>query len=229
MGDKKLGDVERTRVGAEIHGHPLVPQTGVGTDPQDGMPRISSAVSMEDSKAPPLEPETFVCMGDESAFVIKDSWGEPLIKLVPGRVRRFTFQDGSLGWVAALSEDECSQAHRPTCVMGGRVFWYAVEPLRSQCEHYRRLMIDFEGNHQSEIRQVERSCTAQMTETGEFASLTNTRVHACEHREPRDFVSEERLRKFDQARVDDTKKTEEPPWNPEAALEEALNQVGENP
>lgn len=227
MGDKKLGDVERTRVGSEMYGHPLIPQTGVGTDPQDGMPRISSAVSMEDSKAPPLEPETFVCMGDESAFVIRDGWGATLITVAPERIRRFELEDGRVIWVADLGHLETKAAHGPVCVAGGEAFWYEVKPLRTQCEFYRRVMIDFESDHQSEIRQVERCCTAQKTESGEFASLTNTRVHACELREPRDFVSEERLRKFDQARVDSTKKTEEP-WDPDAALKEALKKAGED-
>lgn len=230
MGDGKLGDVERTRVGSEIHRHPLVPQTGVGTDPQDGMPRISSAVSMEDSKAPPLEPDTFVCMGDESVFVIADQWGEPLIRLERGRARRFMWPDGRNGWLASLSEKEREQAHLPICVTGsGDQWWFEVHPLRAQCEHYRRVMVDFEGDHQSPIRLVERSCAAQVSETGEFMSLGNTRVHACEHRSPRDFVSEERLRKFDQAQVDAAKKIEEPAWDPEAALKEKLKEAGEDP
>jgi hypothetical protein len=87
-------------------------------------------------------------------------------------------------------------------------------------------MIDFESDHRSEIRQIERSCTAQRTESGEYVSLGDTRVHACEHRLPRDFVSEERLRKFDQARINSTKKTEAP-WDSGAALEEALKKAGE--
>jgi hypothetical protein len=89
-------------------------------------------------------------------------------------------------------------------------------------------MTDFENEHQSEVRAVERVCTAQKTETGEYLSLANTRVHACEHRAPRDFVSEERLRKFDQARIASAQKTEEP-WNPDAALEEALKQAQREP
>ncbi len=219
---------ERARLGNEIYGHPLVPQTGVGTDPQDGMPRISSAVSMEDSKAPPLEPETFVCMGDESVFVIRDVWGEELVRVHGSRVRRYLgTHDGVPVWVVPLSDEEQDQAKSPTPFVGGALFWFLVEPLREQCNFYRRVMTDFEGEHQSPVRSVERVCTAQRSDTGEYISLANTRVHACEHRSPRDFVSEERLKKFDQARVAAaTKKTEEP-WNPEAALEEALKKAGD--
>jgi len=215
---------ERPRAGNEIYGHPLIPQSAVGTDPSDGLPRTFSAVSMEDSKAPPLEPETFVCMGDESVFVIRNSWGAALITLDPSRVRR----NRGFGWVAALSDKERELAGSPTSVLGGDQLWFEVEPLREQCAYYRRVMTDFENDHQTEIRAVERVCAAKRTETGEFESLSNMRVHACEHREPRDFVSEERLRKFDQARMDASKKTEEP-WDPEAALEEALRLAQREP
>ncbi len=219
---------ERPRLGNEMYGHPLIPQTGVGTDPQDGMPRISSAVSMEDSKAPPLEPETFVCMGDESVFVIRYGWGEDLIRLPATRVRRyFDTEDGQPVWVASLSDEERKQALGPTVFVGGNTWWFLVEPLRTQCEHYRRVMTDFENEHQSPIRLVERVCTAQRSDAGEYVSLSNTRVHACEHRSPRDFVSEERLRKFDQARVESATKKSEEPWNPEAALAQALKESGD--
>ncbi len=232
MGDGTRNDVERPRLGGEIYNHPIVPQTAVGTDPQDGLPRVVSVISMEDSKAPPLEPETFVCMGDESAFVIRDRWGDVAVSFSPTETRRagdeFFIQRSNL---VRSQIDALLQVERELREIGWLTesgdSWVKVEPLRPQCVHYRRVMLDFEGDHQSEIRQLERSCTAQRSEGGEYLSLGNTRVHACEHRSPPDFVSEQRLRKFDQARVDSTKK--EAPWDPEAALAEDLKKAGESP
>ena len=63
------------------------------------------------------------------------------------------------------------------------------------------------------VRQVERVCTAQRGKSGEFVSLRDQQVLACEHRTPRDFVSEARLRQFDAARVAEGRKTVEE-WEP---------------
>jgi len=79
--------------------------------------------------------------------------------------------------------------------------------------------LDFEGS--SEHSTVERSCTAQRTEGGEYIALGNTRIYACEHRVPRDFVSEQRLRKFDAESVARSKKSVVE-WDGAYALEAAL-------
>ncbi len=219
MGDSSLSDVERPKLGNDIYKHPLRTQM-VAMDPESGLPRVVSAVSMADSAAPPLEPETFVCMGDESAFVIRDHWGEPLIRVDPTRVRWYRGENGvPPGWVTGLTPEEHKVAGEPFSVFGGDRLWYRVEPLRPQCEHYCRVMTDFEGSN--EHKTVERVCTAQRTEGGEYIALGNTRVYACEHRSPRDFVSEQRLRKFDAESVARSKKSVEY-WDGEAALEEAL-------
>lgn len=207
--------VERTRLGSDLHQHPLRPQ-GIATDPQDGLPRVASSLSMEDTVAPSLDPETFVCMGDESAFVVRDHWGDVLVSIEPSRVRWY---HGLQTWVAPLTKHEHAAAGGPISVVGGADLWYVVEPLRPQCEHYKRVMTDFEGDE--EHVRIERVCAAQRTEGGEYVALGDTRIHACEHRLPRDFVSEQRLRKFDADRVAEGKKSEEF-WDGEAALEAAL-------
>ncbi len=103
-------------------------------------------------------------------------------------------------------------------------WWFRGEPLRPQCEHYKRVMLDFEGSDKNTL--VERVCTAQKTEGGEYIALGNTRVYACEHRTPRDFVSEERLRRFDADRVREGKKATEF-YDGEAALEAMLREEEE--
>lgn len=217
--DSSLSDVERPRLGDDIYKHPLRPQT-IGIDPQDGLPRVASSLSMEDTVAPALAPETFVCMGDESVFVVRDHWGNVLVSIEPSRVRWYHGDgQGAQGWLAPLNKHEHAAAGAPTSVVGGTDLWYWVEPLRPQCEHYKRVMTDFEGD--GEHQRVERVCSAQRTEGGEYVALGDLRIHACEHRTPRDFVSEERLRKFDADRVREGKKSEEF-WDGEVALEAAL-------
>lgn len=220
MGDNSsLSDVERPKLGDDIYQHPLRPQM-IGTDPQDGLPRVTSSLSLEDTLAPALAPETLVCMGDESAFVIRDCWGEVLVSIDPSRVRWYHGgYRGAQGWLAPLNKQEHAAVGEPPSVISGPDLWSWVEPLRPQCEHYKRVMTDFEGSDAN--RRVERVCSAQRTEGGEFVALGDTRVYACEHRTPRDFVSEDRLRKFDADRVREGKKTEEF-WDGEAALEAAL-------
>lgn len=221
MGEGDLSDVERTKLGSDIYRHPLRVQA-MGTDPQDGMPRSASTLSMEDTLAPALDPDTFICMGDESAFVVRDGWGNVLVSVDSSRVKWFhgkALYGIEAGWLASLTEDERKLAGNPQPVMGGAEFWFSVEALRPQCEHYCRVMTDFEGSDVN--KRVERVCTAQRTEGGEYIALGDTRVYACEHRSPRDFVSEERLRKFDADRVSEGKKSEVF-WDGEAALEAEL-------
>jgi hypothetical protein len=222
MGVSDLSDVERPRLGNDIFKHPIIPQV-MGIDPQDGLPRSASTVTMADSAAPALDPETFVCMGDESVFVVRDLWDEVRLTFEPDEVRRSgdeyfvardTLSEKVLNVLGALEKEL-----RDIGAKGEfETPWLKVEPLRPQCHYYRRVMTDFEGS--DEHQTVERVCTAQRTEGGEYIALGNTRVYACEHRVPRDFVSEERLRKFDAERVAAGRKTEEE-WDAEAALAEA--------
>lgn len=207
MGRSRLADVERPRLGDEVYKHPLINTSRPVMDPSDHLPKQTSTTAMSDTLAPALMPETFVCMGDASEFVVRDGWGEIYLRFTPDRV--LVSPNGGY-YVGELLTPEVEQAR-----LGG--FFdvpharLSVEPLRPQCAYYRRVMTDFEQS--DEHRQVERVCSAQRGETGEFVSLNNTRVYACEHRSPRDFVSEDRLRRFDERLVAATKKTEEE-WTP---------------
>lgn len=227
MGQNGVSDVERPKLGNDFFKHPLRTQM-VAMDPESGLPRVVSQTSMEDSAAPPLEVESFVCMANESAFVIRDCWGDVLVSVDSALARRYTTFTNTgeqiQGWLAPLTPEQHKQADCPSSVRGddrGR-FWYWVEPLRPQCEHYCRVMTDFEGSDVN--KRVERVCTAQRTEAGEYVSLADTRVYACEHRTPRDFVSEQRLRKFDAERLTAAKE-EEQYWDGEAALKTALRDL----
>jgi hypothetical protein len=212
----KLSDVERPRLGDHIFRHPLIPSMHA-VDPSDNLPRPMTAVSMTDTLAPPLTVETFVCMGDERVFVIRDEWGEITLRVSPDKVRYSRTQGV---YMAHFSAEEMSA----WLGNGQRAQDLVVEPLRPQCGHYKRVMTPFEN--ELDVKHVERVCTAQRGESGEFVSLNDTQVFACEHRTPRDFVSEERLRRFDAARLAEAEKADEE-WDPEAAVTRSLKGTGE--
>lgn len=218
MDSNKLGDLEKPRLGDDFKRHPHHPQLP-SINPQDGLPQMTTSLTMQDALAPPLEIETLVCMGDESVFVIRDFRDQVVMQFSPDRVQRTAAAYGGVWYIESevLTGDELRKIDElkvyPERLLP--VLAYGVVPLRPQCEHYRRVMMDFEGSDAA--KSVERVCTAQRTEAGEFTSLRDTRVYACEHRAPRDFVSEQRLRDFDAKRVEDAKKTVED-WDAEAAL-----------
>lgn len=224
MGESRLTDPERPRLGDEVYKHPLIPQM-IGMDPSDNLPRPVSQVSLEDTKAPALDPETMVCMGDESVFVARDRRGDVVIRLDPSQVEPRRHCSFSVAWVAhrdvikGSGQQLALKQLEAQCEIQGEPIWVDMEPLRPQCFHYKRVMTDFQGavdGDNKTAKQVERVCSAQRGESGEYVSLNNTRVYACEHRSPRDFVSEERLRKFDADTVEASKKTTEQ-WDLAAA------------
>jgi hypothetical protein len=169
-------------------------------------------MSMMDSVAPPLSIETFVCMADESEFVIRDRWGVIKLRILPDRVRFDHRDQEHCVLVEDLTKPEAKEAWSALGVDRATLpEKLPVEPLRPQCQHYKRVMLPFEND--AVIRRVERVCRAQRGESGEYVSLSDQQVLACEHRHPRDFVSEERLRQFDAARVAEGRKTVEE-WEP---------------
>lgn len=219
MGVSKLSDFERPRLNDHIFKHPLIPSMHA-MDPTDNLPRPVSAVSMTDTLAPALTRDTFICMGDERVFVVRDQWGEIVLRAAPAAVRLNHYDGYYRVSREAFTEEELATLKK----MGEIGQWIRVAPLRPQCRHYKRVMTPFESD--LEVKHVERVCTAQRGESGEFVSLNDTQVFACEHRTPRDFVSEERLRRFDNARLAEAEKAEEE-WNPEAAVTRSLKKAGE--
>jgi hypothetical protein len=219
MGERKFGDVERAGLGNDLQRHPLIPQTGFSRDPQDGLPRMVSRVTTEQTQDTQLTPETFVCMGIDDVFVCRDEYGNETLRFSPERVRRFkSHSSADPEWVVPVSS--LTQNEREVLDREGEYLSalpvLVVEPLRPPCAHYCRVLTDFE--QQSEISHMERVCKAQRSENGEYISLANTRVYACEHRLPRDFVSEDRLRRFDEKLVAKAQADTEPEWDPVAAL-----------
>jgi len=210
MSDESSGGFGGPRPDHEIYdAFPLEPSV-FGTDPIDGLPKPAVSSALEDAFVPPFELETFVCMADKSAFVIRDSHRRIVARFTPDQVEQLP--DGSyivkyntaravMGWTAAPMRSEIE-----------------VEPIRPACAHYKRQMVDFEMDATHRI--IRRVCTAQRGENGEFFSVRDNRVHACDMRSPRDPATEERdLDTFDEKKLAEGKaRLEQQTFDVETAL-----------
>jgi len=182
--------------------------TPIGVDPSDGLPRPIVSQAWKDAQAPALDPERFVCMADCSVFVIRDSWGAPIVRLDPSEVERAP--DGR--WrvkaetlalkvkdrldaarearrsrdkrhlPASSSSPKRTDAEMCELVFGGSDGYCIVEPLRPQCQHYARQLIPFPDDREHTM--AIRLCTARRTDEGEFLDVGNQQVLACELRSP---------------------------------------------
>lgn len=145
---------------------------------EDGLP--TNHVPAQNNDIPPLSPETLVCMGDFSKFVIRDQWGEIIRELEPSEVLQAPNGD----YFVRNPETKI------------RV---KVEPIRPPCKHYVRQMVSFEFN--ADHDSIKRLCSARRTTEGTFMTVKDTKVSACDMRQPRDIKSEKLLDEFDEKKV----------------------------
>jgi hypothetical protein len=146
----------------------------------------------------PLSPDTFVCLADESEFVLRSRrWGEVVGRFSPSLVTQ-----------AASGEhyvhlDDAIDAGAPWLdiwrALDLRSRRVRVEPVRPTCRYYAQQMTDFgdDASHQM----LERLCTARRDEESFFVGLQNTQMHACDLRSPRDEKSVERLRLMNETKI----------------------------
>lgn len=147
------------------------------------MPKPSIPYSLKQAQAPDLLPETFVCMADTSAFVRRGQWGEILARYEPDAVERAP--DG-----------------RYRVAVKSRLFgksYVEVEPLRPVCKHYARQLTDVQDD--PDFRFVARLCTLRRADDGEYLSVRDAQVLACELRSPPDPESAAQLDVSDAARI----------------------------
>lgn len=163
-----MGNHERSRLNSYFY-TPNPSPVGHGIDPEDGLPRPASMVSMNQTKALPLHPDHFVCMEDTREFVGLDG----KTRFLPQEVRL-----ADEGWVGMIGKDEVP-----------------VEPIRKNCKHYLRQLFHFEEDEDHIM--CNRYCGALKDEDGEMFVLSDQVVLACSFRYPPDFISERRLREFD--------------------------------
>ncbi len=152
-------------------------------NPTDGLPRQVVPTSVKLAQAPTLRLDNLICMADTSNFVVRNHYGLVVATYSPDRVRRFP--DGRY-YVETLDPDE-DDLDRITL----------VEPIRPQCQHYVRQLVDFPDD--PDFKAYIRLCSARRTDSGEFLSVRDMAVFACELREPRDPVSEQIMDAFDQS------------------------------
>jgi len=165
----------------ELYQHEPRP-LAVGINPQDGLPQHVQETSLEDSYAPPLLPENLVCMADDSEYVTLQGERVPKALVVKRNGR------------AQVSTQALANYSNT-----GLTEYVNVQPIRPQCVHYVRRLVNIQGNHENRI--LLRCCTAFKTEEGEYESLGNTCVFACEQRSPPDPRSAELIERFDEEKV----------------------------
>ena len=180
-----------------------------GTDPTDGMPRPTVQSSVKDSQAPPLEIDTFICMADTRTFVTRDAeWGNITGRVDASLVERtengkWRTQTKNFGKSGSATPDER---------------WIEVEPIRLACKHYWRQKTDFENDRDS--RFYVRLCTIRRDSDGEYISLRDNRVYACDKRSPRHAPSETQLDAFDELCIQLGAERKEEEFDPERRLAE---------
>jgi hypothetical protein len=192
--DGSRAGLDRHKVSDSIYQQMQEERFDFGIAP-DGLPRpiVKSGLPL----APVLDAKTFVCMADTSEFVVRDRWGEVLLRFTPDQVERTeggayrVLRSSVVKLLPSLSDRGADT--------GNDDKYLKVEPLRPQCRHYARQMTDFADNPGA--RFVERVCTARRDSGGEFLSLRDSCMYACELRTPRHSVSEKTLDAFDDEKV----------------------------
>lgn len=177
-----------------------------GIDPSDGLPRPKVPSSVAYARAPDFDLDTFICAGDRREFVRRAPSGKILERFTPDEV--------------VYGEDGVYRArNRRRWQFWKR--WVEVRPVREKCRHYHRQLVDW--NDDTDIQFMIRLCTMRKTDTGEFVSLTDTRMHGCDLRDPEIGSREYSLNDRDDAlhlKTVKKKAEEEETFDVDAALQE---------
>lgn len=213
----------------EAFGQPTVQRTGgKWTANEQELPRPVEDTALEDALVPPFTLQNQVCVADRSAYVLRDEWGEELIRVEPDQVevtangRARISVERFVTLVAAEAEPASASPekrvwnwveHRGVrdCYRPGG--WVELEPVRPQCRHY---VLQLDPPRPSEAHVVKqgwmhRYCAARRNTVGAFMGLDDTALKACSLREPYDVESGRLLRKFDD---DLLHKSENREWYP---------------
>jgi hypothetical protein len=190
--DDLVGPFDGHKAGDILHKEFGDSRIGVSTSPVDGLPM--PVFDGDNLAAPPLTTETFVCMADESGFVIRDDFGYPLVRFEPEEVVR-----SPNGRHYVLFEQIPKEALPKLVTKIDRDYALPktrieVMPLRQRCSYLIEKVTGFEGGYERVV--VNRMCGQARADNGDFMSLRDEMVIACMGRCPPDFVSEDRLRKL---------------------------------
>lgn len=190
---------------AEIENVDLTPEPKVLAE--DGMPTHPHPEPRSD--IPALSPESLVCMGVFSEFVLTNRWGDPVVRFKPDEVERapngtWRVRLAKLETVlevpkeGSICEALLSKGHffNPQRYGDGYV---GVEPIRPPCRHYIRQMSHADFNPENDA--VYRLCAGRRTTEGAMMSVGNIGMWACTMRDPPLADSEERIDKFDRMKI----------------------------
>lgn len=164
----------------------------------DGLPK--EAVQLQMPYVPPLTEDHLVCLPDLRKFVVRDAMGfvaaefEPEeVERVPAGVHRVPL---ALGLQRLGAKALMLGLARKVQVAG----YLEVEPRRPVCQHFGRQLVDMMSN--PENQEMERLCTARRDAMGNFLSVQNSAMYACELRQPMDDPSRQRLIDHDAIKIE---------------------------
>jgi len=201
-----------------------------GTNPADSLPSPVVLESPSVTQASAHHPENLVCMVDKRVFVIRDRGGKECARFKPSEVEP---RDGKPCVPVRLAYERLSENSgvtmlslintlRKTILAGDGTLLMPVAPIRPQCAHYARQKTDM--NASKDVRMLSRVCMAQHSETGEYFSLMDSAVYACELRSPRDPLSETQLDEWDDKLIEaEERRRNETHFDVEAELKKGTN------
>ncbi len=195
----------------ELHQGVEVPVTFVmGTD---GMPLPAPPPNLDIPSA--LSEDTFVCMADKRSFVVRDINGMIVASFEPKEVSRLPGGQYYVEiWVFLAAFNAAREAPKTfeeiKDMLSGFVPYFVfyrmgapsvivVEPIRPECAHYLRMQTDISADRTK--RFLVRSCMKQQSESGEYTSVGDAVIAACNVRSPRHYESEQILDDFDQKQI----------------------------
>lgn len=191
---------------------------------EDGLPQVKPPHQLP--LAPPLDPSTLVCLADRSEYVLRDRrWGEVLARFAPSEVKIAENGEAFVDFLDAVDRGaRWFEVLRRMELVSGRL---PVEPLRPQCKFLARQLVDFQDS--TDHVAMERLCTARRDEDSFFLTVRDSQVHACELRVPRARVSQERMDRFDDTKIElgRQRREDEDIFDVDAALEGAAREASE--
>ena len=197
-----------------------VTEIAVGVNPDDGLLMQIAPAALNLDIAPPLREDTLICMADTRSFVILSQDGSVFLQFQPSDVCRLPNGDYVVSEAKYLERlRERYGDHPPNGNIAGSLssLWVMtdsfgesmairVSPIRPQCEHYFRMQTDLSADR--ERRHLTRACRAQLSATGEYTSVGDGAVYACDLRSPRHLESEALLDDFDRKLIEQAREKE---------------------
>ncbi len=188
--------------------------TPIVTDPKDGLPRPADNWV---APAPKLSLNSFICLEDTSSYAevfledsgsVKSMLAEAIAKK-PEHLKKLL--DGKRSMYDESGKTRERREFKPEQVVEKYGYFFAeilgkvvpVMPKRQQCIHLVRQIVDA-GDVDAqgeEVRPVYTYCKAFKSTAGSYLSLMDRAVFACEHRSPRDTVSDRYIRERIKAKI----------------------------